>query len=436
MIASLISFGCPKNLVDSETVLGYLAHSGFSLTTIPDEADVVVINTCAFIKPAVDEAFNEIAQALRAKRAGKVKRVVVIGCLVQRFGASLKERFPAVDVFLGIDELSEVAKLCQTGKGTHFSAAPVSLYNEPRLLSTPSHYAYLKISDGCDNRCSYCLVPKIRGRYRSRPFEDIVAEAKSLAAGGVKELILVAQDTTLYGFDRYQGMKLAELVSELETIAGIEWIRLLYTHPAHYTPDLIELLKQSSKTVKYLDLPLQHIADSLLERMNRQYNRERVEVLLEKLRSIPGMKIRTTFITGFPGETKRDFDELLDFVKTEKFDSLGGFKYWREQGTAAYRLKPQITEQTKLSRQRRLMVLQKAISLKKQQEWLGRELMVLIDGRASRPGFDFVGRAYFDSPEIDGCVYVRGKGLQPGDFVKVKIFKTTAYDRFGGISVS
>lgn len=436
MIVSLISFGCPKNLVDSETVLGFLSRSGFSLTTVPDHADVIIINTCAFIKPAVDEAVQEITRVLRAKRRGKVKRVVVIGCLVQRFGAGLKERFPSVDAFLGIDQLSQIGAICRTGTAVSVSKSPVRLYNEPRVLSTPAHYAYLKISDGCDNRCSYCLVPRIRGRYRSRRLEDIVAEAKSLAAHGVKELILVAQDTTLYGFDRYHELKLAELLRKLEPIGGIEWIRLLYTHPTHYTDDLIQLLKQSSKVVKYVDLPLQHIADSILKRMNRRYYRNGVEALLEKLRSIPGMKIRTTFITGFPGETKKDFDELLDFVKSQQFDSLGGFKYWREPGTAAYRFKLQVSEQTKQSRQRRLMELQQTISLKKQREWMGKELGVLIDGHASQPEFDFIGRAYFDSPEIDGYVYVRGTGLHPGDFVKVKIFKTTVYDRYGEISVS
>lgn len=433
MIACLVSLGCPKNLIDSEVILGYLKRQGFSLTNNPETADVIIVNTCAFIEPAVKESYKEIKEALRYKSQGRVERVVVLGCLVQRFGNSLKDLFPEVDAFLGIDELSRVTEVYQSGEIFNYSAKPSRLFNEPRVLSTPSHYAYLKISDGCDNRCSYCLLPKIRGRYRSRPLEDIIAEAKSLASLGVKELILVAQDTTLYGFDRYGEPKITELLKSLEQIAGLKWIRLLYTHPAHYTDELIELLKQSTKIVKYVDLPLQHISDPILKQMNRGYTRDRVEALLEKLRVIPGMKIRTTFIIGFPGETEEIFNELLDFVQKQQFDSLGSFKYWREPGTKSYNFKPQVQEKTKLFRQKQLMELQKSISLKKQQGWIGKEFRVFIDCETNRAGFNSIGRAYFHSPEIDGCVYVRGEGLNPGDFVKVKVFKATAYDLFGDV---
>jgi ribosomal protein S12 methylthiotransferase len=468
VIACLVSLGCPKNLVDSEVVLGYLGRNGFSLTTNPETADVVVINTCSFIKPAVDESFKKVKEIIRFKRQGKVKRVVVIGCLVQRFGHKLKKIFPEVDAFLGIDELSEVATPWQTGEIIHYSPNPIRLFNEPRLLSTPSHYAYLKISDGCDNRCSYCLLPQIRGRFRSRSIGDIISEAKDLARIGVKELILVAQDTTRFGFDRYGELRLVQLLKELEAIAGIQWIRLLYTHPAHYTAELIEVLKQIPKVVKCVDLPLQHISDSILKRMNRRYNRKRVEVLLAKLHGIPGMKIRTTFITGFPGETRGDFLELFDFVRLQEFDSLGVFPYSREPGTKAYSFKSQIPDKIKVSRYQQLMEVQKSISLQKQREWVGKELEVLIDGPTTRTGYDltplenpdfwsktgknrfkhsmreesnppsefltgYIGRAYFDSPEIDGRVYVKGKGLKPGDFVPVRILKALTYDRFGEV---
>jgi ribosomal protein S12 methylthiotransferase len=451
MRVSLISLGCPKNLVDSEIILGNLAKANFTLTSDWKASDIVIINTCAFLKSAVTEAGKYINKALLYKKNGKIKKIIVAGCLPQRIKTDLLEKFPDIDGIVGIDNLTDISKLCFSKiPQIKVAETPKHLYNSttPRLLTT-NHYAYLKIADGCDNFCSYCLIPSIRGRFRSRKIDDIIKEAKHLARngarpalarkGGVKELILVAQDTTLYGKDIYYRLSLARLLKNLVKIKEIKWIRILYTHPAHWTDELIEVYKENPKICRYVDLPLQHISNNILKTMNRPYDRQMVEKLLAKLRKIPDLAIRTSFIVGFPGETDKDFEELLDFVKDQKFAHLGCFKYSREQGTDAYNLPNQIPERIKKERYDIIMSTQQKISLKRMQGFIGKKVKVIIDGKSSlsvtlrrkQKGLNYVGRTEYDAPEIDGVVYISSpvttKDFNQGDFVEVKITHAQPY---------
>jgi ribosomal protein S12 methylthiotransferase len=436
MLAQVISLGCPKNLIDSEIILGHLAKSGCILTDSIANTDIVVINTCAFIQPAVDEAKAKIHEILAYKKKGIIRKIFVVGCLVQRFKQELEKEFPEVDGFLGIDYLSRLPFLAtSTGNKKTYVRNPqtLCLSSEPRLLSTPKHYAYLKIADGCDNRCTYCLLPSIRGRFRSREIEDIVQEAKILAKFGVKELILVAQDTTLYGQDLYHksyGFGLAELLRQLNRIKSIIWIRLLYTHPAHFTDGLIKTIAELPRVAKYIDLPLQHISDRMLKKMNRKVTRQDIEQLLEKLRKIDGVTIRTSLIIGFPQETDKDFSELLDFVRQQEFDHLGCFTYYREKGSPAYRFRNQIPGKIKVERFNQIMSLQQSISRRRLKRFIGQEAKVLIDALSKRKGYDYVGRTEGDAPEIDGLVYIQGKNLNPGDYVTAKVIRSSDYDLF------
>jgi len=436
MIAQVISLGCPKNLIDSEIILGNLVKSGFILTDSIANADLVIINTCAFIQPAVDEAKDKIRDILTHKRKNKIQKVFVVGCLVQRFKQELEKEFPEIDGFLGIDYLSKIPDLAEstmTKKTYVRKPQKLGLSSDPRLLSTPRHYAYLKIADGCDNRCSYCLLPSIRGRFRSREIEDIVQEAKMLSKIGVKELILVAQDTTLYGQDIYHKSAtggLAQLLHQLNRIKSLIWIRILYTHPAHFTDGLIETIAELPRVAKYIDLPLQHISDRVLARMNRKVARRDIEQLLEKLRKINGLTLRTSFIVGFPSETRQDFSELLDFVRTQKFDHLGCFTYHREKGSPAYHFQNQIPEKIKIDRFNQIMSLQKSISRRRLKRFNGQKVKVLVDALSKRKDYDYIGRTEGNAPEIDGLVYVRGKNLNPGNFLTVKVNRASNYDLF------
>jgi ribosomal protein S12 methylthiotransferase len=436
MLAQVISLGCPKNLIDSEIILGHLAKSGCILTDSIANTDIVVINTCAFIQPAVDEARAKIREILAYKNKGIIRKIFVVGCLVQRFKQELEKEFPEIDGFLGIDYLSKLPFLAaSTGNQKTYVRNPqtLCLSSEPRLLSTPKHYAYLKIADGCDNRCSYCLLPSIRGRFRSREIEDIVREAKMLAKFGVKELILVAQDTTLYGQDIYHKPTLAHLLRRLNRIKSLIWIRLLYTHPAHFTDGLIKTIAELPRVAKYIDLPLQHISDRMLKKMNRKVTRQDIERLLEKLRKIDGVAIRTSLIVGFPSETDKDFSELLDFVRQQEFDHLGCFTYYREKGSPAYRFLNQIPEKIKTERFNEIMSLQKSISRRKLKRFNGQKVKVLVDCLSKRKGYDYVGRTEGNAPEIDGLVYIQGKNLNPGDYLAVKVIKSSDYDLFAKI---
>jgi ribosomal protein S12 methylthiotransferase len=446
--ACVVFLGCPKNQVDAEHVLGSLTEAGYSLTTDPRSADLIVITTCAFLQSAVRESEAAIEEGLRLKRGSPSKEVVVAGCLVERYSKSLKRKFPAVDLWVPIADMPRLAQLLalnrkpQAKRGVALSKRSASkglsaetprlrsgrqqrssaICNEsPRVLSTPSHFAYLKIADGCDNRCSYCMIPDIRGPFRSRPMRDIVAEASGLARAGVKELILVAQDTTQYGTDIYAKPSLSRLLQKLACVDGLRWLRLMYTHPAHLTEDVIDQFVTNPKLCRYIDLPIQHIVDHLLDKMNRHYTWKDVELLLHDLHAISDMHIRTTIIVGLPGETRRDFDELLAFIRQAKFDRLSCYAYSPEPGTKAARMPGQVSPAVKRERVRRLMLAQAAISRTNLKELTGRELTVLVDS----PG---VARTQWDAPEIDGVVKLSGRGFRPGRFVQAQVTSSSTHD--------
>jgi ribosomal protein S12 methylthiotransferase len=450
--ACVVFLGCPKNQVDSEHVLGSLTEAGYSLTTDPRSADLIIITTCAFLQSAVDESEAAIEEALEHKRGRTDKKVVVAGCLVERYGKGLKRKFPAVDLWVPLADMPRIPQLMaashkpQASSSDHSRLPTLHSPSCGRVLSTPGHFAYLKIADGCDNRCSYCMIPDIRGPFRSRPMRDIVAEALDLARAGVKELILVAQDTTLYGTDLGGGSLLAQLLTELGKLEGVRWLRLMYTHPAHITEDVIDQFASNPKLCRYIDLPIQHVADHLLEKMNRRYTRQDVELLIESLRAIPYMHIRTTIIVGLPGETARDFDELLAFVREAKFDRLSCYAYSPEPGTKAGRLPSQVSPAVKKERVRRLMLAQAAISRANLKKLIGRTLTVLVDTLTADPESHHqntksprecrqesvpniaIGRTEWDAPEIDGAVRLSGRNVRPGTFVRALVTGSSTHD--------
>lgn len=404
MRAAVVALGCPKNRVDSEYILGALVDAGYELTTNPQQADLIVLTTCAFLSSAVQESEEAIRRLMILKEKNHQVKIFVAGCLVERYGKGLSKRFPGVDRWLNLKEMSQI-----------FADKTA------RLVSTPSHYAYLKIADGCDNRCSYCLIPKIRGSFRSRPIEQVVAEAEALASAGVKELILIAQDTTLYGKDIYGAPVLARLLTRLEQVKKVRWIRLMYTHPAHLQEDVIEQFGSNSKLCRYIDLPVQHISDQMLRLMNRGYTRKDVEQLLNRLRKIPEMRVRTTVITGFPGETEAEFEELLRFIKEAQFDRLSGYAFSPEPGTKAFAMSAQIDKQTAQLRLHRILKLQAQLSRARLKSMVGQNVVVLVD-------FPNEGRTEWDAPEIDGVVRLQYKRACPGKFIKVKIVGSSTYD--------
>jgi len=425
----VISLGCPKNLIDSEHILGVLARAGWRIAVAPELADVIVVNTCGFLQSARDEAYSVVAQTLNGLRPGQ--QVAVAGCLVQRELPELRRRFPQVSRFIGIDDIPRLPALLKL-KAIARRDAPelprgVCHAGLPRLVSTPRHYAYLRIADGCDNCCAYCLIPGIRGRLRSRSTADILLEARMLARNGVRELILIAQDTTIYGKDIAGRQLLAPLLRRLAGIAGIEWLRVLYTHPAHFTPDLLHELAVNDRVVKYVDLPLQHISSRLLRRVNRGYRRADVEALLERLRGIPEMAVRTTFITGLPGETEAEFAELLAFVRAGHFAHVGCFAYSPEPGTSAARMNHQVPARVREERAREVMATQQQLSLARNRALVGGTVEVRIDLLDSKRG-EYIGRTYADAPEIDNSVHVIGKGLEVGALVSRRVIRAGAYD--------
>ncbi len=426
MKIALVTLGCPKNLVDSEIILGYLARNNYILTLDWQNSDVCVINTCAFLKSAVKEAEHWIQKVIAYKKKGKIKKIIVAGCLVQRYYDALLDKFPEIDGIMGIDNLTEIVKvITQEERMIRVSNKPTYLsnYKTPRLIST-NHYAYLKIADGCDNFCAYCLIPSIRGRFRSRKIKDIVQEAKHLSQNGIKEIILVAQDTTLYGKDIYAELSLARLLRNIVKIKDIIWIRVLYTHPAHWTDELIQVYKDSPQICRYVDLPLQHISDKILKTMNRPYTRKQVKQLLDKLKTMPDIAIRTSVMVGFPDETEKEFNELIEFVEEYKFAHLGCFMYSREPGTLAYNLPNQIPEKIKKERLDLIMRTQQKISLNRMQSFIGKTLKVIIDQIAHQK---ILSRTEFDAPEIDGVVELKGMNFKPGDWIEVKIKDAQAY---------
>lgn len=424
--ACIIALGCPKNLVDSEHLAGTLAGAGFELVSAPNDADLAIVTTCAFLRASVAESEQAALRLLRLKRRRPGMKVVVAGCLVQRFGKSLREHLPGVDLFAGIDQMTLIPNLLARGRKVAVSARPSGLASHkcPRLISTPRHYAYLKIADGCDNRCSYCLIPRLRGRLRSRAPADILAEARSLVRSGVKELIIVGQDTTAYGADIGFRPGLPGLLRRLGRLDSVRWLRLMYTHPSHITDDLLRELETNPKLCRYIDMPIQHVSARVLSAMNRPYGRKDVESLLARLRSIPGMRIRTTVIVGFPGETHTEFGELLGFIRRAEFDRLGCYPYSPEPGTAAAALKRQVPGQTRQERARQLMRVQAAISRRRLRALLGRTIEAVVDA----PG---LARTEWDAPEIDGVVRLVGRHPRPGSFTRVRITDTSTHDIVG-----
>ena len=436
----LVSLGCPKNLVDSEVTLGLLAKEGYLLTTDPARAEIVIVNTCAFIQDATKEAIETILGLTRYKREGRCKLLIVSGCLPQRYGKVLEKELPEVDLFIGTGTFQHLPQILREGWGKKtVLSKPTFLYDEktPRILSTPPFIAYLKIAEGCSNRCTFCTVPKIRGPYRSRRSRSVIEEAKSLADQGAQELILVAQDTTAYGHDLREGANLEKLLKGLVKVEGPRWIRLLYCYPrAHYFTDgLLELMAQEKKICPYLDLPIQHIDDGILKRMGRRSKEREVRDLLKKIRTLlPSVSLRSSLIIGFPGEGERQFKALLDFVEEVEFDHLGAFKYSPEEGTPASRLSHSIPESLKEDRLKTLMEIQKKISFKRYRQMVGKKVEVLVEGPC-HPGEILRGRLQTQAPEIDGCIFLKGKA-KPADWVEVRITQALPYDLVGVIERS
>jgi ribosomal protein S12 methylthiotransferase len=437
-ILAFVSLGCPKNLVDSERMLGKLAQDGYQLTPDADGADVVVINTCGFIEPARQESLGVIREMLALKEQGRVGAVVVAGCLAERKKDELLHEVPGVDQIVGVFGREEIVQVLDRTlyKRRHdeqrslFRPAPVrALEDTARLRITPRHYAYLKISEGCDRLCTFCAIPRMRGKHVTKPIEEVLREARELAADGVRELIVVAQDTTYYGLDLYGKVRLAELLRKLNDVEGLEWIRVLYAYPIHFTDDLIDTLAQTPKIVPYLDLPLQHINDRLLKRMQRRVNRAETETLLDRLRrAIPNLALRTTFIVGFPGETEAEFEELCAFVSEARFERVGVFPYSLEPGTPAARLPDHLPEEIKQQRRDRLMEIQQEIAFDWTRRQVGKELEVIVDGPDPEVPGHFLARSYADAPDIDCVVRLKGKGLRAGDLVRARVTGTDGYD--------
>jgi ribosomal protein S12 methylthiotransferase len=436
---AFVSLGCPKNLVDSERMLGKLAQDGYTLTPEADGADVVVVNTCGFIEPARQESLAVIREMLALKEQGRVGAVVVAGCLAERKKDELHAEVPGVDHIVGVFGREEITQVVDRAvrqrheQRSLFRPAPVkALEDTARLRITPRHYAYLKISEGCDRLCTFCAIPGMRGKHVSKSIEQVVREAQELAADGVRELIVVAQDTTYYGTDLYGRVRLAELLRELEGVDGIQWIRILYAYPIYFTAELLDTLAGSHKIVPYLDLPLQHINDRVLRRMQRRVNQAATEELLARLRAtIPNLTLRTTFIAGFPGETDAEFEELCAFVRASRFERAGVFPYSYEPGTPATRLDGHLPEDVKAARRNRLMEIQQEVALDWSRRQVGKHLEVIVDGPDPEVPGHVLARSQADAPDIDCVVRVKGKGLHVGDLVRVKITAADGYDLAG-----
>jgi ribosomal protein S12 methylthiotransferase len=430
----VVSLGCPKNLVDSEVMMGLIKERKWEITNDPSQADIIIVNTCGFIESAKTESINTILQMAEYKKNDNRRKLIMTGCLGQRYARELFESLPEVDAIIGTECYDQIGNVIdRVEKGERFTLLmPPKKYHQPakRVLTTPVYTAYVKIAEGCNNRCSYCAIPKIRGPYRSRPYEEIVQEVKELARKGTKEIILVAQDTTQYGIDLYHKFRLAELLRDLNKIEGLKWIRILYCYPDSFTDELIEAIAECEKVCHYVDLPLQHASNSLLKTMHRRDTREQVEALLDKLRKrIPDICLRTTFIVGFPGETEEQFGELLDFVEKQRFQCAGVFTYSQEDGTEAGAMTNQIDEETKQDRYHRLMSLQARISEEIQQEREGKVLDVLVEGHDEEDPSLAVGRSYAEAPDIDGRIFIEAaKDLVPGSFVKVQIQQGFTYE--------
>jgi ribosomal protein S12 methylthiotransferase len=432
-----ISLGCDKNLVDSEVMLGLLDKEGYTLTDDETEAEIIVINTCCFINDAKEESIQTILDMARYRTEGNTKALIVTGCLAERYRQEILDEIPEVDAVLGTNSFDELIPAIQKALGNEKSLIVKPLTGlvkteTGRLLTTGGHYAHLKIAEGCNKHCTYCIIPKIRGEYRSVPMEELIAEAKGLAEQGVKELILVAQETTLYGVDLYGKKSLHLLLRELAAIRGIRWIRILYCYPEEIYDELIETMKTEKKICHYLDLPIQHANDEVLKRMGRRTTKQELLEIIGKLRKeIPDIVLRTTLITGFPGETEEQHEELMDFVDEAEFERLGVFTYSPEEDTPAARMADQIPEEVKTQRRNELMELQQDIAFEKAEDMVGRELIAMVEGEVSGENA-YVARTYGDAPNIDGYLFINTpETLVSGDFVKVKITGALEYDLIG-----
>lgn len=432
----MISLGCPKNQVDGEALLYKLKDAGYIIVSQIEDADVMIVNTCGFIEDAKKEAIETILEVAEYKEAGLISAIVVTGCLAERYQDEIMQEMPEVDAVVGIGANADIVKICDKALcGINTSIYPNKCFlpiDENRLLSTPSHWAYLKISEGCDNRCSYCAIPSIRGKFRSREMDSIIAEANILVNQGVKELILIAQDTTKYGQDIYGEYKLAQLLKELVKIDKLEWIRLYYCYPQRITDELIETVASEEKICNYLDIPLQHSNKEVLARMNRVGDGNDYKALIERMRAkIPDLSLRTTFMVGFPGETEEEFKDLCQFVKDVKFDKMGSFTFSPEEDTPAYDMENQIDEEVKARRQEVLMNAQYYITEQANKEKIGKTYKVIIDEKTEN---NYVGRSYLDSPEIDsGIIFTSSNEHNVGDFVNVRITDFDGYDLFGEV---
>lgn len=410
---SVISLGCPRNLVDSECLISEFKKSGYRLKEQAIGTDTVIINTCAFIEDAKEESIDTILRAIDAKKAGEVKRIIVAGCLPERYSGELEAGLKEIDEFRGVLDFKNTFKI-----------------SDGRRL-TPRHYAYVKISEGCRNQCTYCIIPRLKGPYTSRDIQSIVEEIKHLVYDDVKEIILVGQDTSLYGIDLYGKKKLAELLKTLEKISGKTWLRLLYCHPANLDKDVIRIIRDSLVLCKYIDLPVEHISDKILRRMGRRIKAANILSLVRHIRrEIKDAAIRTSLIVGFPGETEKDFRKLLDFIKETRFERLGLFKYSREEDTPAFRYEGQVSEKEKERRFAEAMSLQQKISSEINEKFKGRTLKVLIEKKGKTY---YIGRTEYDAPEVDGLVYIKGEGLRQGAFYDAKIIDTYEYDLVGEV---
>lgn len=433
-----ISLGCDKNLVDTEMMLGLLNRDGYTFTDDEYEADVIVINTCCFIGDAKEESVNTILEMAQRKIDGNCKALIVTGCLAQRYKQEIIDEIPEVDGILGTstyDEISNVLKKALGGEGSVSCFHDLDLLPQTetdRILTTGGHYAFLKIAEGCDKHCTYCIIPTLRGNYRSVPMENLIKEAEKLADKGVKELILVAQETTLYGVDLYGKKSLPELLKKLCRISGIQWIRIQYCYPEEITDELIAVMKEESKICRYLDMPIQHASDRILKRMGRRTSKEQLKDIINKLRNeIPDIALRTTLISGFPGETEEDHEELMEFVDEMEFERLGVFAYSAEEDTPAAEFPDQVPQEIKEDRRDAIMELQQEISLDLSQSMVGKTLEVMIEGKVADENA-YVARTYMDGPGVDGMIFVQtGEELMSGDFAKIRVTGAMEYDLIG-----
>ncbi|MFR9069850.1 MAG: 30S ribosomal protein S12 methylthiotransferase RimO [Paraclostridium sp.] len=435
---ALESLGCSKNLVDAEIMMGILNRKGYKLVGDFEEADIILVNTCGFIESAKQESIDTILDLAQLKETGNLKLLIVTGCLAQRYSNELQAEIPEIDAIVGTGSYQQIDEIIA---GLEKENNIISLndiefaYNEdlPRYVTTPDYMAYLKIGEGCDNHCTYCIIPKLRGKYRSRKMEDIIREAKELASNGVKELVVIAQDTTKYGFDLYNEVKLPQLLEELAKIEGIKWIRIMYSYPESITEELVKVIKKYDNICNYFDMPIQHASNKVLKLMNRHTTKEDIKSKVDMIRSyIPDATLRTTIIVGFPGETEEDFNELVQFAKDVEFDRLGAFTYSREEDTAADKLPNHIEEDIKLKRRDKLMLVQQEISQRLNAKKINNEYEVLIEEQIEDKVY--VGRTQGDAEEIDSIVYVKSENqLEPGDFVKVKINNALEYDLMGDV---